>query len=340
MPLFRKRKKRKSKSSKPQKMSAARAARSAQRKVNSLLYQMDIQKKLNRMSVANIFYGAKNINELETNSGNVVLRDSYTHNELPLVMLSLRSIRNGSNTPAAIMKLMANGYDFTQVNSVDQMGTSGASADQQPNSGADYRNLLHRYTQIKLLLWQSGNADAKFQVSLVRLLDPELDPLNTGYTTTDSQTQDKRSQFYRFHNLRAQMSNPLIANTENFTRDMKRCFQILWKKTYHLEEQTTLKDQKHYRQINIFKKFDKIINYCQNPKVNVYSSFDDPSNIVVNASPDIPKGVPQQTRDNLFLIITGNCTRSEDEDASNYDTRSLDIFMKSKYTTALDQTFS
>ena len=310
MPLFRKRRKNKNKKQKKQTMSVQRAARSAQRKVNDLMYQMKIQKQLNRMSISHLYFGCKNINEMENNNGNIVLRDSYTHNELPLILLSLRSIRNGSNSPSAIMKLMANGHDFAPFNSVDNMGTSGAISDKNPNSGADYRNLLHRYTQIKLLLWQSSNKDAKFTISLVRILDQELDPLNSGQTTTDLNTQQKRLQFYKYHNLRSATSNPLIKNTENFTRDIKRCFKTIWKREYHIEEQSSTKDEKHYKQVNIFRKFDEVVNYCQSPQVDTYSGFDDPNNIIVNDSPDVPKGVPQQSRDNLFLIITGNCTLS------------------------------
>ena len=325
---------------KPKKSIHHKKRKYAKKKLSSLLYQMKLQAKLNKMSIGNIFYGAKNINEMEQNEGNIKLRDTYSNNELPLLMLSLRSIRNGGNSPSAIMKLQQNGHDFTTVNSVDAMGTSGAISDKQPNSGADYRNLLHRYSQVKLLLWQSQSADTKFEVSLVRLLDPELDPLNTGHTTLDAEIQSKRIQFYKYHQLRAQMSNPLIKNTENFTRDMKRCFKVIWKKSYHMEEQTTLKTQKAYKQVQIFRKFDKVINYCQNPNVDDYSQFDNPSKIVVNDNPDTVKGVPQQSRDNLFLIITANCTRSEDEDSGSFDNRTLDVYMKSKYSTSVDNTFS
>ena len=142
---------------KPKKSIHHKKRKYAKKKLSSLLYQMKLQAKLNKMSIGNIFYGAKNINEMEQNEGNIKLRDTYSNNELPLLMLSLRSIRNGGNSPSAIMKLQQNGHDFTTVNSVDAMGTSGAISDKQPNSGADYRNLLHRYSQVKLLLWQLGN---------------------------------------------------------------------------------------------------------------------------------------------------------------------------------------
>lgn len=317
---------------KKQKLHAVRKARKI---VNDLVFQSKLQQKLNRMSLVSHYYGIKNINEMEDNRGNVELADNAATDRLPLAMVSLRSIRNGGVSAAQMYSLKQDGYSFENINSVDYLGSTGNIDNGSVGDTTQNRQLLHNYSLIKLLLWQSSASDAHFNIKLVRFSDSDLDPLQTGETSTNASVRNKRRLFYKYLLLRGITTNPLITSTENFTRDIKNCYKVLWNKDYHIDEQSSTKEQAHYREVKIFRKFNQIVRYSDNPVVNTISNFDDPNTIVYPNNTNTATAYPQ-TKDNLFLIITANCTLSQDETASDFDFRTFDILVKNKFTTTIN----
>jgi len=318
---------------KRKKITKAQRARmiKARKVIRGLLYNNKIQRKLNSMVNQNMFWGAKSINEIEDQTGSVVLMDNASSDELPLLLVSLRTIVNASETTPCIFKLKQNGYDFNPIENVIELGQSGAS-DIHVWQHNKRKSLLHRYSQVKLLLWQEQAKSVHFNVKLVQFRDNDLNVYESGLTTTDSEVQDKRKMFFKFLQLRSILSSPLIKNTENLSRDIKKCYRIIWNKNYHLKEQSTLYDQANYKLINIFRKFDQVIDFSGKKQLENETGFNDPESIFRPKNDEDTQATPSEGSKNIFLIISSNCTTSQSENPSGYDTHTLDILLKSKYT--------
>jgi len=334
MPIKRKYRTKRRKLTSAQKKRISKAARA----MKSILYTTRLQQKLNRMTLVNHFFGTKCINEMEEGSGSVVLQDNQSANELPLAMISLRAICNNSHEPSCIMKLKSNGYGFLDYQTVQHLGTSGNVTNNTNPKDLEYRQLLHNYTQVKLLLYQNNNRDAVFNVKLIRLKEDQLNPHKTGFSTSNTETQKIRKLFYKYLQLRSITTNPLIKNTENLTTQIRGMYNTIWSKTYKIEEKSTDFNEVTTRQVNIFRRFNKVVNYAANPEVNNTADFDNPETIVFPDLTGTAEGIPSKGSDNLFLIITANCTIDQTEDATGYDLRTFDVLVKSKYTTTIDTT--
>lgn len=320
-------------------------AKKAVAKVKSLLYQNKLQRMLNKISVANHFFGSRSINEVEAGVGKVVLQN--TDDYQPLALISLRSIDNNGENAPQLMMLKQSGHDFSVVERAMYMGSQGAWSGQGATAGAnDFRQLIHRYTQIKLLFYQRANKKVTFTVRLCSFGN-DLDPLNSGLelASTQSQEKQKRRLFYQYHCLRSEQTNPLLKNTENYTRDIKNEFNIHWSKTYTIDEQVMEdhgNDELATKQVNIFRKFDKIINFTTNANPQTLSNspldaYQDPEVINFPANDDSASAFPAQWK-NLFLVITSNCTLCESEDEVNYDQHTFDVLIKNKYTAPAGRT--
>jgi hypothetical protein len=126
-----------------------------QRRARALIYQNKLQGMLNRISVANHFFGCKKINEAEIGFGQINL--SVTSGQLPLNIISLRSICNAGENANQILKLTNTGHDFALESTATSqyMGSTGAyvAAGALPNT-TQFRQLIHRYSSLKFLLYQ------------------------------------------------------------------------------------------------------------------------------------------------------------------------------------------
>jgi len=328
----------------------------AKRTMRNIMYTTRLQNKLNSMTIAHHYFGSKMINEVEEASGAVVLQDNASADELPIVVCSLRAVRNNSHLPTQIMKLEQDGYSFKNINDnngnnageVKHLGTSGNVSNNADPKDLKYRRLLHRYTQIKLLLWQNPKRDSTYKIQLIQIKDPDLNPQITGFSTNLGQVvKDKRTMFWKYLQLRSLMSNPIISGTENLTKGIKGGYKVIWSKQYHLEERHNDYDENSYKQVNIFRRFDKVINYNKTPSVSTSDASEtairDPETIVWSDITDDVQGIPQYTQDDIFLVISSNCSKSQSEaaaenDPADFDTRSFDILIKSKYSSTIDTT--
>lgn len=306
------------------------------KKMKNLLYQNHILKKISNMTTANHFYGVRAVNDLHLNQGAVELSDRTTLvsgvDRLPLIVIPLRSIVNAGTPGVGILRLKQNKYDFENVESVKYLGSNGNIWGQNVDN-LESRYMLHRYSQIKLLLYQNASKDAKYQIKLIKIKDCDLDPTNL--IVTNTQRQNLRRLFYGNHCLRHQLTNPLIEDFENYTRDLKGKFSIVWEKEYIINEQHGQMEEASYHQVNIFRKFDQTVNFCENPTTSTISdvNYENPDAVIFPSNYQDPLPLPDVTK-NMFLVITANSSTSDRDSATEYDKFTIDIATKSKYTTS------
>ncbi len=311
--------------------------KSLESELRKLIYQNKIMMKLHKVNTSTLHFGLRECNDLDAGMGKVVLQDTTVAiegtNALPLVMIPLRSIINGGTTSSSIMRLQQNGHDFASLQGTEFLG--GRNLDADPNTALNLRTALHRHTSIKLLLWQLALKDVNYTISMVRFNDRLYDP-SYNLTVTDNAEQDKRKLFYYYQNLRSKLTNPIIKNQENFTRDIKDDFQILWSKDYHIQERSLAHDQNHYEQVDIYKKYDAMIRYTESPTVqgDEVPGTSNADDVLYTSNAEESLSTPDP-RAQIRLMITANTTLSDRDDAVNFDVASFDISLKSTYTTAV-----
>lgn len=301
----------------------------ALKNLKTLAYRSKIASKMSQINTASVFYGVREVNDLDDGAGKVSLSQSSTNDTYPLAVIPIRSIVNNDVAGDGLYILKRNGYDFTNIQSVAYAGQKG-NVMNRVNS-ASYGKMLHRYTDLRLLLWQNSAKDVKFTCYLVKFNDSTLDPL---INTTVSSTEDKdlRKQFYYYHLTRAQTSNPLIQDHENFTQGIKGKFKILWEKNYTIQEKHGQMEEAHYEQVKFFRKWDQIVDFNEKSQVDGTPPDNDPDQIKYVQAEANPTTYPD-TRQNYFFIIVANATKSEaDGNTSTMDKCTFDITMKNKYT--------
>lgn len=304
-----------------------------------MAYRSKIQAKLSKLNTCDIFWSARMCNNIDAGKGAVELSDrvqgTSSQDSLPLVVIPFRNIINGGETGGGVFRLKQNGYDFTKIADMEFAGMKG-NVKVVPGADCEFSTLLHRYTDLKLLLWQNTAKDVKFQIRLVVIKDETLNPLNI--TEANADYQKIKRQFYYYHLLRHQLSNPILENTENYLQEIKSRFKIIWSKEYNIAERHGQIEQSHYQQIKIFRKFDRLIDYANSPRVDGSGVDNNPDQIKYVDVQENPTSTPI-TRDNLFLIITANATKSDADANPGYDAMTFDLALKSKYTLPVDQVY-
>lgn len=288
--------------------------------------RVNIMSKLMRLNTCNLYYGFREVNELEAGAGKLTLQNNALGNVKPLHIFPLNSIINKSTTPFGGFVLKQNGYDFSSLGNVEFLGADGAISASPATQ--ELQSTLLRYNNIKLLFWSSPARKTTFRCSIVKIFDEDFIPSTTAIT--DVNIQNKVSLFYDWKMLRSLTSNPIVAN-ENIGKQLKGKVKILWSKDYQIDELLNDRDEHHYKEVKIFRKEDKICHYKELPVINAAPSIDDPDvvrydNFETNTT-TYPL-TPQQT----YLIITANTTLSQAEDAVNFHTATYDINIKNKHT--------
>lgn len=305
----------------------------AAKELETLIQQNKLMYKMFRATTAKLSYGTREANDLDVGSGKVVLQDTTIAvtgtSRLPLIMYPLRSIINGGTIGKANFILDESGYNFNSTANIDFLG--GANLDADPTIASRIKKMVHQDTRIKLLFWQNALKDVRFTVRLIRFNSKEMDPAY-GATTTDPEVQDKRRQLFYFLMLRQQLSNPIVGGMEHHSRDIKADFEVLFKKDIHIQEQSVAHDEKHYEQIDIYKKYDHLVAFRESPTVNTDSitNGDNPDVIFYPSNTEVPTAYPDH-RAQIYLMITANTTKSDRDDAVNFDKATFDIALKSNY---------
>lgn len=301
----------------------------AQSKVKNLLYQNQILNKLSSMKMINLEFGQKQINEHEAYQGKVTMANHSGWDALPLMIFNLNNVVNDGGSANFRQTLKQNGYDFTTNDNVELQKIYGAGNNVAITT-PDFRKLLLRWTKIKLCLWAETGRNVTYKVSLVKFNNRDINPQD--YTTTISRQQNFRKAIFLNYFLRNQLSHPMIS-ADRIPKDCYKAFTTIWSKNYTLKEQNTLIDQRPHRIINIFRRFDKIIDYDYQTDLdsNTLLNVEDPeTEISLNA--DATNNSKSKLEQSTFLIITSNCTLSYAEDNTNYHRATFDYDISSKYS--------
>ena len=301
----------------------------AQSKVKNLLYQNQILNKLSSMKMINLEFGQKQINEHEAYQGKVTMANHSGWDALPLMIFNLNNVVNDGGSANFRQTLKQNGYDFTTNDNVELQKIYGAGNNVAITT-PDFRKLLLRWTKIKLCLWAETGRNVTYKVSLVKFNNRDINPQD--YTTTISRQQNFRKAIFLNYFLRNQLSHPMIS-ADRIPKDCYKAFTTIWSKNYTLKEQNTLIDQRPHRIINIFRRFDKIIDYDYQTDLdsNTLLNVEDPeTEISLNA--DATNNSKSKLEQSTFLIITSNCTLSYAEDNTNFHRATFDYDISSKYS--------
>lgn len=289
-----------------------------------LLYNANITAKLMKINTRNLFYGVREVNELEDEAGKLTLQDNASANQLPLHIIPLMNVRNNNVAGNGILVLKTNGYDFTKLADVELLDTSGYTYDNV--SAIKYPKALQRYIDARFMLWASNKKRLRFEISLVQIKHVDLEPI---LTEADVTRRQAKILFYKYHFLRHQVSNPLTRN-ENYTKNLRNKYRILWTRKYNIDEKLSDRDESFHKVVKFFKKTDRIVRYTDNISISD-TNLDDPD--IVKGQGVIP-GIQNEpdVLHNLYLIITANTTLSQAEDAVNFQTATYDLSTRVKYT--------
>lgn len=316
-------------------MAPKKYKRGQKKNSSKINYKVSILNKMMKSTTSDLVFTTRAINHVDIGYGFVGLEDRTTAisgvNSLPLICIPLRNIINGGTTGAGIYTLLQNGYDFNPLMAVEFAG--GRNIDVNPTAVSNFENLLHRWTSIRLLLWQHGKKDAIYHLKLLKFNHASFDICGSP-TTTNGDIQDKRRLFFYFQSLRSQLTNPLLKGEENYMRDIKDHVSILWSKTIKISEQSADLEEKHYEEIKLFKRYDQMIKYTASPTVlnDTIPASDNPDNVLFTSQTEGKLSSPNY-RDNIFLMITSNSSVSDRDSAGAFDVMSFDLSLKSMYTT-------
>lgn len=308
--------------------------------LRTLAYRSKIAQKLSQISTCSIFNKIQKVANFDADPrGAIELSDNGTI--LPLIVIPVfQYTSNDGNAGSGILQLKNNGYDFTQVADTAPV-FAGASGNVYSLPAADccFQKLLCRYTSMKIMFHQHDVQDLTWTVKLIKLKDVDLDPRIL--TVTETNQVNKRKTFWFYEQLRAQLAHPLLNNSENFTQDLKDAYTTVWEKQYHLQEQSSVHDTASFKEVKFFKKWDKIIDLVTDPAVTVDTTanardpskvyYPDYSSTIVQAEPDIPQ--------QLFFLISVNCTKSSVDSSGEYTKAMLDLVYKQKYTLPCDKLY-
>ena len=322
----------------------------AKKNLKTLAYRSKIGAKLAQLSTTNIFYNVREVNDIDQGKGRIQMASSsstvngvnVSTGSLPLCVVPLKNCINGGTAPAGVLMLDNACRNFHTICPYEYAGSTGNTVNEADT--VQYKKMLLRYVDLRLMLWQNEVKNVSYKCYLVRIFDEDLSPLNDfnfpnpdSNLTAEQEIQvKKRRLFYYYHLLRAQLSSPLIETQESFLKPIKGKFKILWEKEYHIEEQHGQLETAKYQQVKFFKRFDEIVNfqspdsYVNNPITPNGDASQETVKYITNAGNT--NSVPQ-TKDNLFFIITSNCSFGEGEsNTTDMDKITFDIAMKTKYT--------
>lgn len=282
-----------------------------------------------RKNLVHYHFGFRKINEHEDHIGQQEL--SWTNTHYPLNIVNLNSIINTNGTITttglSLQALQSNGYSFSGIENVSLINKMGGTLSDTMDS---VDMLYQRWFKLNLCLWADTQRATTYKVYLVKINDSMLDPFDANIDTSSAEVQDIRKQVFQNYFLSDQLSSPIVPKGKITPAAYKK-FSILWKKTYIIDEQLSDRDQRPHQVVKIFRNVNKNISYQRNKSLN-YQSLDNPE-LVSSVNNDSQKrAYPEKVKDQVFMIITANCTKNQAEDAENYHKATYDILAESKYT--------
>jgi hypothetical protein len=321
--------------------------KAVQRKVNSnakaidlMMMNQGIVNKLIMTKLQNRYYAYTNMNEsFDTNSnapGANQMINGTVANVLPMHLYSLTALENANNPNALCrLTLKTNCHDFeTPTNhNYKYQAVSGFRAEPTDND-LESRFVLHRYSSIKLCLWGREAFKTNWNVKLIKILDPDLDPYDPNALTVPPGTDQaySRESFYASL-IKHQVLHPCATNKFHLGQ-YKGKFQIVWSKNYLLPERKSTEDQLPYRIVKLFRQHDKLLDYQSEARAtNIPAgNLDNPNQTMDTNETVTALQLEPRQRQRLILMITANSTRSESEGGTSSEWASYDINISQKFS--------
>ena len=142
--------------------------------------------------------------------------------------------------------------------------------------------------------------------------------------------------------LKKQVTNPITGTQGLLNKNLKGMYKILYQKNVQIKEKLSTKDDYAWRQVNLFRKTNRIIDYSMGAPV-IDSAGTPVNSTILNDEDKLltlkefrqsgNHGVPI-SQHRLYLIITGNVPY----DADNSSAHTYDINIQHKYS-AINNTF-
>lgn len=310
--------------------------------INGIVRNQKLVDKMLFTKMTNTYLGYQSINEsFDVNSNapgaNQLVYDDNIANVLPCHMYSLTSFPN-ANVPTAKARLdlksdLASFQAITGNSDYDDKGNTGFLAQPTIND-REYRYLINRYNNIKLVLFGRESFKTVYDIKLIKLLDSELDPFDgnaDSIVPTDSDIIATRQAFYGSL-IKTQVTNP-ISGSRHHLGAFNGKFKIVWEKKYIVPEKSADYDQMPHRIVKIFRQDDKLCDFQSESKlVGVPFGIGDPQNIPeISETQSGIREVPKQGQ-RLYLMISANASRSNAEGATTADWPTYDINIMNKWS--------
>lgn len=265
-----------------------------------------------------------------------LIYDDVVTGILPCHMYSLTAVPTTADiTPRCRLDLKTNCYDFAAptVSQYQQTAQTGfASVPDTTDWNARFQ--LHRYNNIKMVLWGREKYKTVYTLRLIQLFDNDLDPFDTdGQTVTNVTKQRTREAFYSAL-LKSQFSNP-IATSKHHLGSFNGKFREVWHKKYVIREKLSTEDQMPHRIVKLFRQHDRLLDYGSESRLtnSPANNLNDPDEIIENSeSFSQIQNEPKQNQ-RLFLMVTANVTKMESEGGTQAeDWASYDIVINNKFS--------
>jgi len=289
--------------------------------------------------MSNKYFAYVSVNEsFDSNSNqpgsNILTFDDTISNTMPCHIYHLTGHESANTSGVRARRdLKTDLHDFATPNpsNYTKTATTGYAAVPTPND-EEHRFMLHRYSNIKMVLWGREAFQTTYNIKLLRLMDSDLDPFEND-TITDTTKQYTREAFYSSM-MKQHVSNP-IATSKHHLSSFKNKFKIVWEKNYTIREKLSTEDQMKFKIVKIFRQHDRLLDYASESRLANFpaDNIDNPEEeLTVNETVTNLQDVPKQGQ-RLFLMVTANVTKKSSEGAvSTTDWPSYDISITNKFS--------
>lgn len=267
-------------------------------------------------------FGYQSANKEEAGLGANALVNDATH--LPLNIYSINNIKQGSNATTIKYTLQDDMYTFTSNAYADKLQVSGQTTDIDTNTTEWHNMLLSRWFSIKLMLWQHATINAEFHLYIVKL-DSVLQPENASPAASQEQ-MDQRKTYFGATLLRKLVTSPILP-ASGVNSNIKGLVNVLWHKKIVIKEQPSTMDDKIFKQVNLFRYTNRLLNYQQGAPLEDLSGNaaatadlnDNTNNLQLGTyQTGDNKGHPAE-KDRIYFIITSNVPTGGGSKNHTYD---------------------
>ena len=303
----------------------------AQQKVHKLMLNTSIYGKLLQTIMTHFRFGLQQCNKESDGLGATQLVNNSSH--LPCQILAINNIIQGAQNQPMHWTLQDDMTTFTANNNVTRLQVSGQTPNIDTTTSPVWHNtLLSRWFSLKLMLWQNATVNAEYHIQIVKLA-PALQPEAGSLTAEET---EQRKTYFGGKLLRHLVTSPILP-ASGINSNIKGLVKVLYHKKIVIHELSSTKEDKIYKQINLFRYTNKLINYQQGAPLQDLSGnnatttdLNDENNTLQlgKYKNNNNTGNPQE-KDRLYFIITANVPY---DNAGTSKQHSFDLNFVHKYS--------